>query len=196
AGDVQHQLVHTDPADALGVLSPDDGPQLSAAEAAGDAVGVADGDGGHLGGPLRPEDPAVAHRLPGSDLPHRGDPGLQGHDRHGLQVLPQVVRRAALDAKHQNAQAGVVIGVLRVVHRRIAAQKVNRPQLHAPGLEGLHHAFEGLRLPAGKVHMFLLVRVRHAEVGVDAGDLQDAVLIHPPDGVQVLRQESDAVHTR
>ena len=43
--------------------------------------------------------------------------------------------------------------------------------------------------------MFLLVRVRHAEVGVDAGDLQDAVLIHPPDGVQVLRQESDAVHT-
>ncbi|CAN4020654.1 DUF3848 domain-containing protein, partial [Dysosmobacter welbionis] len=32
AGDVQHQLVHTDPADALGVLSPDDGPQLSAAE--------------------------------------------------------------------------------------------------------------------------------------------------------------------
>ena len=33
-------------------------------------------------------------------------------------------------------------------------------------------------------------------MGVDAGDLQDAVLIHPPDGVQVLRQESDAVHTR
>ena len=79
-GGIRHAHVHADTAYNRRPLSADEHLQPVGAQP-GQAVGIADGQGGQLGVPLQHMGTAIAYRRPGGDGLDRGYPGLKRHYR-------------------------------------------------------------------------------------------------------------------
>ena len=86
-GDIDHALVHADVAGNGADHAVDDDLGLGGI-GTGITVGIAQGDGGDLGGLLAHIAAAVTNREAGANFLHVDDAGLDGHDGLDVQLLP------------------------------------------------------------------------------------------------------------
>ena len=181
--DVHQGLIHAD--------SPHDGnapaakeyPAHTGAQRPGQAVGIADGEGGYTRLPVCGKIQAIACVFTGVQGSDGGDPGVERQHRPQLPAPAPGVIGGTQHPVQRHAHPGIVPAQIRDVQQPIAAQKVALARPDAPVLQLPEQPAEGFCLAGSEGPVPGNIRIIGTQMGEDS---LYAKVLHGIDGANAL----------